>query len=96
MNETLILAVKDKLVVEPLKQKDTTAGGIVIPESATPNEPQLRARVISVGNEVTDEIKAGDTIMCHQGAGMDIMIDRIIYKVLGDGEVYATLRKETK
>jgi len=86
----MIQAVKDKLVIEMIKPSEVTEGGIVIPDTAQQKEPQLRGKVISVGNEVTEEIKPGQTIFCHERAGMDIMVNNVIYKVLADGEVYAT------
>lgn len=85
-----ITAVEDKIVVELLKKANITKGGIVIPETAQPQEPQQYGRVISTGPKV-EQIKNNDIIMFHERGGMDIVIDKQIYKVLGSTEVYAII-----
>lgn len=88
-----IQAVKDKIVVQMVVEEKMTEGGIVIPETAE-KDPQLTCFVISVGDEVTKEITQGSTVYCHRKAGMDMMIKGKIYKVLTDGEVYATVSQD--
>ncbi len=85
-----INAVTDKIVVRIVEQENITKGGIVIPDTAV-KEPQLTCVVVSRGRDVTGEITVGDTVLCHRSAGMDIMVDGEIYKVLADGEVFATV-----
>jgi len=86
-----IIAVEDKIIVELLKKANVTKGGIVIPETAQSQEPQQYGKVISAGPKV-EQIKDGDIVMFHERGGMDIVIDKQIFKVLGSTEVYAIIK----
>lgn len=89
----VLKAVNNHLVVVPFKKEDKTAGGIIVPDTAK-NEPQITCKVISTGEDVTDEIKVDDIIFCHERAGMDIMTGGVIYKVIKSDEVYCTVKEE--
>ena len=86
-----VQGVNDKIVVEILKEEKITSGGIVVPEIAK-KEPQLTCRVLSVGKDVSEEIKVENLIFCHERSGMDIMVDGKIMKILKDEEVYAVIK----
>ncbi len=84
-------AVYDKIIVKDLPQDDITKGGIVMPETAV-KSPQSNCEVLSIGDEVCfEDLKVGDTILCHPNAGMAIMVDGEIMKVVKFEEVYAIL-----
>jgi len=87
-----VQAVMDKIVVDILEVEKTTSGGLIIPDTAE-NEPQLRGRVISVGEDI-NSIEPGDVILCAKFGGQDIVIDRRVMKVLAYGEVYGILKEE--
>ena len=76
-----VLAVKDKLAVTIIKQENITDAGILLPENVI-TEPQLTCQVVSKGLDSTNEISVGDYIYCHRSAGMDIIVDGIIMKIL--------------
>ena len=83
--------VKDKVVVELIKKEQKTEGGLFIPEGFN-QLPQNYGKVLSLGKEV-EELKEGDEVIFHQRAGMDILIDNKVYKVLMYSEVYAIVKK---
>jgi len=88
-------AVKDKIIVEldiPLESK--TESGLFIPETAV-NEPQKYGKVVSIGEEVSyrDKLNIGDIISFHGRAGQDIILNRKIFKVLLEGEVYGIIKE---
>jgi len=89
----VLKAVNNHLIVLPLAKDQKTAGGLYVPETAI-NEPQVTAQVLSVGKDSTDEIKVGDVIFCHERAGMDIMTEGVIYKVVKSDEVYCVVSDE--
>lgn len=93
-----LVAVKDKIVVKVLVPKETvTEGGIVLTEDAAKNqEPQVAGQVISFGEDVSFSTEVGEILLMHRNAGMDMIINRVIYKVLKDDEVYCALRDEPK
>lgn len=84
----MVKAVSDKIVVEFLKREITT-GGIIAPENALV-DPQGYGKVLSVGEEVT-LIKEGDFVVFHPHAGMDMVFDKKIFKVLKYDELYGII-----
>jgi len=44
-----------------------------------------------MGEDVTKEIKIGDTVSFHQRAGMDVLHEGQILKVIKSDEVYGTV-----
>jgi len=87
-----VQAVNDKIIVEVLKQEESTKGGIIVPENVIV-EPQIYGRVLSVGEEITT-INEGDILLFHRNGGQDIVLDRRVIKVLSYGELYGILKDE--
>lgn len=87
-----IEAIKDKIVVELIKDiEEKTDGGIIIPETSK-KEPQSYGTVVSIGSDVKG-VTEGDTISFHQRAGQDIILNNKLMKVLTDAEVYGIIRE---
>lgn len=70
-------------------KKDTTKGGIIIPEAAVA-EPQGYGKVLSCGEDIKS-IKEGQILVFHPMAGMDTVFETKIYKVLKYEEIYGIL-----
>jgi len=87
----MIEAINDKVVGVMLKREQTISG-IIIPEAH--EEPQAYVKVTSVGNKVEANIKVGDVIVAHQRAGMIVVFDRKIVRVLQENEIYGLLKDE--
>jgi chaperonin GroES len=76
-----IRPLHDRVVVKRMEEERTSAGGIVIPDSAT--EKPSRGKVISVGNGKIAEngdvrpldVKAGDEVLFGKYSGTEIKID---------------------
>ncbi len=76
-----IRPLHDRVVVRRMEEERTTAGGIVIPDSAT--EKPSTGEVLSVGNgKVTDsgevramDVKAGDKVMFGKYSGTEVKVD---------------------
>ncbi len=76
-----IRPLQDRLVVKRMEEETTTAGGILIPDSAT--EKPSRGEVVAVGNgkkndngDVTPmDVKVGDSVLFGKYAGTEIKID---------------------
>ena len=85
----------DRLLVEVLKAKDRTKGGIVLPDTA--KEKPQEATVIAVGSgRVSDdgkkiplEVKKGDTILFGKYTGTEITVDDKEYLILKEEDVLA-------
>lgn len=93
----------DRLIVEVLEEEETTASGIVLPDTA--KEKPQRGRVLSVGPGARDEdgeyikmdIEAGDEIIFSKYGGTEIKVGAddvlilresdVLAKVVGDREL---------
>jgi chaperonin GroES len=71
----------DRLVVKPIEQEETTAGGILLPETAKekPQEGEVIAagpgKLDDSGNRVTMEVKVGDRVLYAKYAGTEIKLE---------------------
>ena len=76
-----IRPLHDRVVVKRMEEERTSAGGIVIPDSAT-EKPQ-RGEVVAVGNgKLTDsgdlralDVKVGDQVLFGKYSGTEIKLD---------------------
>ncbi|HLQ45152.1 MAG TPA: co-chaperone GroES [Planctomycetaceae bacterium] len=85
----------DRVVVEPLSAEQTTAGGIVLPDTA--KEKPQRGRVIAVGpGRLLDSgercpiaLAIGDEVLFAKYGGTDIEIDKKEIKILRESDILA-------
>ncbi len=95
MKELRLRPLDDRVVVEPQEAESTTAGGIVLPETA--KERPQRGTVICVGpgkvleNGKRGEVSVakGDTVIFGKYSGTDIEVDGRDVKILREGEILA-------
>ena len=71
----------DRLVVEPIEAEETTASGILLPETAKekPQEGKVIAagpgKLDDSGKRVPMEVKVGDRVLYAKYAGTEIKLD---------------------
>ena len=70
----------DRVLVEPIEEKDQTVGGIIIPDSA--KEKPMQGKVIAVGKktdqdgkEIAFDVKSGDTVLLPKYGGTEVKIN---------------------
>jgi chaperonin GroES len=90
----------DRLIVEPIEQEETTASGIILPETA--KEKPQEGRVLAVGPGRKDEegeripmdVKEGDRVLYAKYAGTEVKLpdDRKVL-VLKESDVLAIVEK---
>lgn len=76
-----IRPLHDRVVVKRMEEERTSAGGIVIPDSAT--EKPSRGKIIAVGNGKVSEngdlraldVKVGDAVLFGKFAGTEVKVD---------------------
>ena len=76
-----IRPLHDRVIVRRMEEERTTAGGIVIPDSAT--EKPAQGEILAVGNgKVTDsgevrplDVKVGDKVLFGKYAGTEVKVD---------------------
>ena len=70
----------DRVLVEPIEEKEQTVGGIIIPDSA--KEKPMQGKVIAVGKKtdkdgkvIPFDVKAGDTVLLPKYGGTEVKIN---------------------
>ena len=84
----------DRVLIEPAKAEQVTAGGIIIPDSA--KEKPLRGTVKAVGNGTKDEemiLKAGDTVLYGKYAGTELELDGKKLLMMRQNDVLAVINE---
>jgi len=92
-----IRPLHDRVIVKRLEEEKTSAGGIVIPDSAT--EKPIQGEVISVGNgKIMDngeirtlDVKKGDKILFGKYSGTEIKIEGEEYLVLREDDIMGVI-----
>ena len=99
---TKLTPLHDRIVVRRVEEAETTAGGIIIPDSAK-DKPQ-EGEVISVGKGKSNDegkvaplaVKAGDRILFGKYAGTEITIDGEQLLIMREEEVLGILEGAVK
>lgn len=87
----------DRVVIERLEEERTTAGGIVIPDTAT--EKPSRGKIIAIGigkvlenGEVRPlDVKMGDKVLFGKYSGTEVKIDGKEYVVMREDDIMAVI-----
>lgn len=90
-----IRPLDDRVVVQPEEAEATTAGGIVLPDSA--KEKPQRGTVVAVGpgrlldsgNRGTLSVAVGDVVIYGKYGGSDIEVDGKEVKILRESDILA-------
>ena len=89
--------IGDRILVEPVEEKEVKKGGIIIPDTAKekPTEYIVIAlgtgKVNDDGKKVPFEVKKGDRVIASQYGGSSIKIDGKEYKILSSDDILAVL-----
>ncbi|MCA8994191.1 MAG: co-chaperone GroES [Planctomycetaceae bacterium] len=87
----------DRVVVEPLSAEETTAGGIVLPDSA--KEKPQRGKVVAVGpgrllesgERCAVSVQIGDEVLFGKYGGTEIEVDGVDIKILRENDILAKI-----
>ena len=92
-----IRPLHDRVVVRRLEEETTSAGGIVLPDSATekPSQGEVLAAGPGKANENGDvralDVKVGDKISFGQYGGSTVKIDGEEVLILSESEIFGVL-----
>lgn len=97
MAKTQIKPLYDNVLVQRVKAQDTTAGGIVLPDSA--KEKPTEGKIVAVGDgRLGDDgsrlplsVGVGDRIIFGSYAGTSIKDQGEEYLILGENEILAVV-----
>ena len=85
----MIKPLGDRVLIELVEQEETTASGIVLPDSAK-EQPQ-EAKVVAVGKDAEDEIKVDDHVIYSKFAGTEVEYDGTEYLILRKDDILAII-----
>ena len=92
-----IRPLHDRVIVQREEEERMSAGGIVIPDSAT--EKPVRGKVLAVGNgKITDsgdvrglDVKAGDVVLFGKYSGTEVKVDGQDLLVMREEDIMAVI-----
>ena len=89
----------DRLIVKPLDEEETTASGIVLPDTA--KEKPQKGSVLAVGDGRWDEdgekripldVSEGDTVLYYKYGGTEVKVEGDDLLVLRESDVLAVVQ----
>ena len=94
-----IRPLQDRILVQPILEKEVRKGGIIIPDSA--KEKPIEGRVKAVGKgkigedgkAIKFEIKVGDKVLYSKYGGTEIKIDGEDYLLMREDDVLGVIEK---
>ncbi len=92
----MIKPLGDRVVIELVEQEETTASGIVLPDSA--QEKPQEGKVVAVGSgaivdgqKVALEVKENDHIIFSKFAGTEVKYEGKEYLILRESDILAVI-----
>ena len=87
----------DRVLVEPVEEKELKKGGIIIPDTA--KEKPTEGMVVALGTGKTDdngkkvpfEVKKGDRVLISKYGGTEIKLDGREFKILNSDDILAVV-----
>ena len=92
-----IRPLQDRVVVRRTEEETTSAGGIVIPGSATEKPSQGEVLAVGPGKKLEDgsvqpiDLQAGDRILFGQYAGSTVKLDGEELLIMNESEVFGVV-----
>ena len=89
----------ERLIVKPIEEEQTTASGIILPDTAKekPQEGEVVAvgpgRLTDDGNRLAMELKVGDRVIYSKYAGTEYKDGTEEYLILRESDVLAKISK---
>jgi len=92
-----IRPLHDRVIIRRLEEERTSAGGIVIPDSAA--EKPIRGEIVAVGNgKILDngdvrslDVKVGDKVLFGKYSGTEIKVEGEDLVVMREDDIMAVL-----
>ncbi|GLU49342.1 co-chaperone GroES [Nocardiopsis ansamitocini] len=98
--KTVLKPLEDRVVVQPLEAEQTTASGLVIPDTA--KEKPQEGRVVAVGpgrwddegeKRIPLDVKEGDLVLYSKYGGTEVKYNNEDYLVLSARDLLAVVEK---
>ena len=94
-----IRPLNDRILVKRLEEEETTAGGIIIPDSA--KEKPAEGEIVAVGpGKLNDkgertamDVKPGDVVLFSKYGGTDVKIEGEDYLIMREDDILGVVEK---
>jgi chaperonin GroES len=85
--------LQDRILVQRVKEEETTKGGIIIPDTA--KEKPAEGKIVSVGKgkldengkRIAPEVKKGDRILFGKYSGTEVKVEGQEYLIMREEDV---------
>ncbi|HHZ77203.1 MAG TPA: co-chaperone GroES [Nitrospinaceae bacterium] len=94
-----IRPLQDRIMVQPILEKQVQKGGIIIPDSAKEKPIEGRVKAVGKGKIGDDgkpiklEIKVGDKVLYSKYGGTEIKVDGEDYLLMREDDVLGIIEK---
>ncbi|MBD2843675.1 co-chaperone GroES [Paenibacillus sp. IB182496] len=92
----MIRPLGERVLIEPIAKEETTASGIVLPDTA--KEKPQEGKVVAVGKGTQKdgvftalEVKEGDRVIFSKYAGTEIKYEGVEYLIMKESDIHAIL-----
>ena len=94
-----IRPLQDRILVQPILEKEVRKGGIIIPDSAKEKPIEGRVKAVGKGKVGDDgkpiklEIRVGDKVLYSKYGGTEIKVDGEDYLLMREDDVLGIIEK---
>ena len=88
----------DRVLVEPVEEKDQTVGGIIIPDAA--KEKPIKGKVLAIGKkydkdhkDVPFDVKVGDEVLLPKYGGTEVKLGDKKLQLVREEDLLGVLEK---
>ncbi len=94
-----IKPVDERVLIEPMEEEERNVGGIIIPDTATKERPQM-GKVIALGDDVpkkeggkklSEIVKVGDKVIYAKYGGTEVKHGDVEYLLVSRNDVLAVV-----
>ena len=86
----------DRVLVEPIEEKEVSKGGIIIPDTA--KEKPMQGKVIALGKkrdedgkEIAIDVKVGDEVLLPKYGGTEVKINDKTYQLVREEDLLGVM-----
>jgi chaperonin GroES len=97
-----ITPIDERVLIKPLKEEERKVGGIIIPDTASKERPQM-GEVVAIGDDVivsdrkqrklSELVKIGDRIVYARYGGTEFKMDNEEYLLVSRNDILAVVEK---
>jgi chaperonin GroES len=89
--------IGDRILVEPVEEKEVKKGGIIIPDSAKEKPTEGVVRALGTGKKDEDgkvlpfEVKVGDRVLISKYGGTEVKLDDKKYTLVREDDILGVI-----